>query len=167
MPMTPDDLVEIHAIERLKYRYLRGLDQKCWDDVAACFTADAVAAYSGGKYTYEGRDAILEFLRGAMGAETFHSSHRCHHPEIDLTGPTTAVGTWAMDDVVVETAWDITIRGAAFYEDEYQKLGGEWRLRRTGYRRTYEEILPRGSIDGLRLTASWWATGGVSDLDAG
>ena len=41
----------------------------------------------------------------------------------------------------METAWKITIRGAAFYEDEYEKSGGRWRIRRTGYRRTYEEIL--------------------------
>ncbi|MGZ8765224.1 MAG: nuclear transport factor 2 family protein, partial [Acidimicrobiia bacterium] len=36
--MTPDDLVEIEAIKRLKYRYLRGLDQKDWAAVESCFT---------------------------------------------------------------------------------------------------------------------------------
>ena len=29
--------------------------------------------------------------------------HRVHHPEIDLTGPTSAVGVWALDDVVIST----------------------------------------------------------------
>jgi hypothetical protein len=81
-PMTPDDLVEHEAIKRLKYKYLRCLDQKLWDEMVGCFTADAVAEYSGGKYSYQGRDAILDFLRRSMGAETFLSSHRCHHPEI-------------------------------------------------------------------------------------
>ena len=57
-----------------------------------------------------------------MGADTFHSSHRIHQPEIDLTGPDTAVGTWAMDDVVVMVDWDLTLRGAAFYTDEYRKV---------------------------------------------
>jgi hypothetical protein len=101
-----------------------------------------------------------------MSAETFLSSHRVHQPEIDLTGATTATGTWAMDDVVVETAWQITIRGAAFYEDEYEKADGRWRIKRTGYRRSYEEIQPRADVPGLRLTASWWATGGQSELEA-
>ena len=91
--MTPEDLVEIEAIKRLKYRYIRCLDQKLWDDIGGCFTADAVAAYSGGAYTFEGRDAIVDFLRRSMGAETFHSSHRVHQPEIDLTGPAGATGS--------------------------------------------------------------------------
>ena len=92
MTLTPDDLVEIELIKRLKYRYARCLDLKLWDEIAGCFTDDAVAAYSGGGYSFEGREAIVDFLRRSMGAETFHSSHKMHHPEIDLTGPDTAHG---------------------------------------------------------------------------
>ena len=84
-PMTPDDLVDIELIKRLKYKYARCLDQKLWTEIADCFTADARAAYSGGNYSFEGRDAIVDFLSRSMGAETFHSSHKMHHPEIDLT----------------------------------------------------------------------------------
>jgi hypothetical protein len=165
--VTPEDLVEMEQIKRLKYKYLRCLDQKLWDEMVGCFTEDAVAEYSGGKYTYDGRQAILDFLRRSMGAESFHSSHRVHHPELELTSETTATGVWALEDVVVETKWEITIRGAAFYRDEYVKEQGRWRIRRTGYLRTYEEIQPRKDVPGLRLTASWWATGGRSELPAG
>lgn len=165
--MTPADLVELEAIKRLKYKYLRCLDQKRWDEMRECFTEDAVAAYSGGKYSYEGREAILEFLRRSMGAESFLSSHRAHHPEIELRSPSEASATWALDDVVIEEKWGVTIRGAAFYQDEYRKEDGRWRIVRTGYRRTYEEIQPRKDVPGLRLTASWWGTGGRSELPAG
>jgi len=165
--MTPEDLVEIELIKRLKYKYLRCLDQKLWDEMAECFVEDATAAYSGGKYSYQGRDAILEFLIKSMGEETFHSSHRVHHPEIELTGPTTARGLWALEDTVIDTKWQITIRGAAFYTDEYLKQDGVWRIKHTGYRRTYEEIQPRKDVPGLKLTASWWATDGQSELAAG
>jgi len=162
-----EDLIELEAIKRVKYRYLRCLDQKLWDELDEVLTEDAVAAYSGGKYTFEGREAIVAFLRRNMGADTFHSSHRVHQPEIDLTGPDTAVGTWAMDDVVVMTDWNLTVRGAAFYEDEYRKVDGRWRIARTGYKRTYEEVQTRPGPPELQLTASWWTTGGVSELDAG
>ena len=141
--MTPADLVEHEAIKRLKYKYLRCLDQKRWDEMRECFTEDAVAAYSGGKYAYDGRDAILEFLRRAMGAETLLSSHRVHHPEIELRSPSEATGTWALEDVVIEEKWGVTIRGAAFYEDEYVKRAGRWWIQRTGYRRTFEQWQPR------------------------
>jgi len=165
--MNVEDLVEIEQIKRVKYKYMRCLDQKRWDEMRDVFTDDAVAGYSGGKYHFDGRDEILSFLERSMGADTFHSSHRIHQPEIDLTGPDTATGTWAMDDVVVMTDWELTVRGAAFYEDEYRKVDGEWRISRTGYKRTYEEMQPRGNVEGLRLTASWWTTGGMSEIDAG
>lgn len=161
---TVDDLLDLEAIKRVKYAYLRCLDQKRWDELAGLFTEDAVASYSGGKYTYEGRDEIVAFLVRNMGAETMHSSHRCHHPEIDLTGPDTATGVWALEDVVVMTDWELTVRGAAFYTDDYRKVDGRWLIERTGYKRTYEEIQPRGNVEGLKLTASWWTTGGQSEL---
>jgi hypothetical protein len=165
--MTPEDLVQIELIKRLKYAYARCLDQKRWDEIANLFTDDAVAAYSGGGYSFEGRAAIVDFLQRSMGAETFLSSHKMHHPEIDLTGPDSATGVWALDDVVVMTDFELTIRGCSFYDDEYVRQHGTWRIKRTGYKRIYEEIQPRGNVDGLKLTASWWATGGRSELPAG
>ena len=160
--MDPDQLVEIEAVKRLKYRYVRCLDQKLWDELEGCFTPDATASYGGGAYQFEGREAILAFLRDSMGSESFLSSHRVHHPEIDLTGPTTARGIWALDDVVILPELGLTIRGAAFYTDEYVKADGDWRIRSTGYKRTFEELQPRS--DDITLTASWWATGGRSSL---
>ena len=66
----------------MKYRYFRFLDLKQWDDIAELFVPEATCAYSAGAYSYEGRDAIVEFFRKAMGRETFLSSHKAHHPEI-------------------------------------------------------------------------------------
>lgn len=163
-PLTPEDLVEIEAIKRLKYAYLRCLDQKRWDEIEGLFVEDATASYGGGAYEFSGRDAIVGFLREAMDSEGFLSSHRCGHPEIDLAGPATATGTWALDDTVVHTEFNVTIRGAAFYEDEYVKGDdGAWRIRHTGYKRSYEEIEPRAET--TRLTASWWGTDGRSTLN--
>jgi hypothetical protein len=66
-----------------------------------------------------------------------------HHPEIRLTGDTTATGTWALEDYVVDTKHEITIHGAAFYEDRYVKQDGEWKIAHTGYERTFEQMGPR------------------------
>ena len=45
------------------------------------------------------------------------------------------------------------IHGAAYYHDEYVKVDGEWKIKHTGYRRTYEERLERRHNPCLRLTA--------------
>ena len=148
------DLQELEAIKRLKYRYCRCLDEKKWDELEQCLTEDASSAYGDGQYSFTGRAAIMEFLRDALGTSKRISRHRVHQPEIDLTSPTTATGIWALDDVVIETSAGITIRGAAFYYDEYVKIGGAWKIRSTGYQRLYEEMESRADTPSLRLTAN-------------
>jgi bile-acid 7alpha-dehydratase len=151
------DLQEIEAIKRLKYKYMRCLDLKRWDELAECFTEDATAAYSDGKYSFTGREQIMEFLRSALSPSTMVYRHRVHHPEIDLTSPTTATGTWALDDTVIQTTAKVTIRGAAFYHDEYVKVGEQWKLKSTGYQRVFEEMVSRADTPSLQLTANRWA----------
>jgi hypothetical protein len=152
--VTPEDLVELEQIKAVKYRYLRAVDTRDWDLLATTLTADARAAYSAGKLSYDGRDAIIEFLSSSMPAKEMLTSHRVHHPEIVLTGPTTATARWALEDVVIIESANLTLHGAAYYEDEMQKVDGEWKIRSTGYRRLYEETSER---DGLRITDHWWA----------
>ena len=161
--LTPERLVEIERICRLKYAYLRCLDQKRWDDLRELFTPDATASYGGGRHTYSG-SAIVDWITQAMDDPGVHSAHRCTQPEIDLVSDTEATGTWALIDTVIDTRFDVTVQGASFYEDRYVKVDGRWLIAHTGYKRTFEEIFSRSSIEGLRLTASWWATDGVSSL---
>ena len=167
MTLTPELLVEIRQIEELKYRYLRCLDLKCWDDLAELLLPDATASYGGGAYEFSGRDDIMVFLRKTMGSESILSSHKCHHPEISFeANGTVANGVWALDDVVVRQDYGLTLRGAAYYYDTYHKVDGHWLIASTGYKRVYEEFYPRASVEGLRVTADYWATGGRSKLPA-
>jgi hypothetical protein len=160
--MTPDDLVEIEQIHQLKYRYVRFLDTKRWDELAELFTPDATASYGGGATTCSRRTEIMEFLTTSMADQSMLTSHKVHQPEITLTGPDSATGIWALDDVVVLGALGMTVRGASYYDDRYAKVDGVWRIAHTGYKRVYEEIEPRR--EELTLTASWWGTDGRSRL---
>jgi hypothetical protein len=163
--MTPDDLVEIREIENLKYRYLRHLDLKEFDELEQLFLPDARASYGGGAHELEGREAIGRFLRDSMGTPVLLTSHKCHHPEITLNADRSeATGVWALDDVVIHQEHQVTMRGAAYYEDTYRKVDGSWRIAATGYKRVYEELYPRASLRGLKVTADYWRTGGRSKL---
>jgi hypothetical protein len=66
------------------------------------------------------------------------TTHKVHQPEIDLIETDRARGVWGLEDVVVSTELGVTIRGSAFYTDEYRKLDGSWRISSTGYKRVYE-----------------------------
>ncbi len=153
--MRPDELVELEAIKRLKYRYVRLIDTKEWDELETLFLPDATATYGDGKYSFEGRDAIMEFLRESMASTNMLTSHKVHQPEIALLSPDRATATWALEDVVIHLDYNLRISGAAFYSDEYTKVDGEWRIKHTGYERVYEEMQPRA--DDIKLTARKWS----------
>ena len=163
--MTPEDLVEIRRIEELKYRYVRCLDLKLWDDIVTLFTDEATASFGGGAVNLDGRAAILDFYRKTMSSEAMLTSHKVHQPEIRLAADRAeATGTWALDDVVVHGEYGVTIRGAAFYDDRYVLRDNQWLIASTGYKRVYEEMYPRASVAGLETTAEYWATEGRSRL---
>lgn len=162
--MDLDGLLAIHGISRLKYRYLRALDQKEWGELAGCLAEDATASYGGGAFEFGSREEIMSFLDGALGRTSILTCHRVSQPEIDLDGDDEAIGTWALQDMVVDVEHGVTIWGAAFYSDRYRRVDGEWLIAHTGYKRTFEEIYPRASIEHLQLTAHWWDTGGRSAL---
>ncbi len=150
-------LLAIEEIQQLKYRYLRHLDHKEWDALRALFTPDATSSYGDGRYAFEGRDAILEFLVGALGRATILTAHQVHHPEIELSGEGSAAGSWALWDNVIDLQHGVNIRGTAYYRDTYVVRDGAWRIRSTGYERIYEEVLPRPADGPIRLTANRFA----------
>jgi hypothetical protein len=157
MTTSPEpDLVVIEAIRQLKYRYLRCLDMKQWDELAACFTPDATASYGDGQYEFAGRDRIMQFLVESLGPG-FITMHQCHHPEIALEGGR-ATGRWALQDTVLMTDHGLILHGAAFYDDRYLRGDdGVWLIAHTGYVRTFEYLVNLEDLPSFRLTANRWA----------
>lgn len=159
-------LEEIEAIKQVKYRYFRCLDTKKWDELAETLTDDAVAAYDSGKYSYEGRDAILKFLSDSLDDPKIVSRHQGHHPEIEITSDTTARATWYLEDYVIFGSMGdngVELSGAGFYHDEYVKAEGRWRISRTGYVRTYEQFRARDGAPQLRTMFDGPDTADASD----
>ncbi|MDQ2797328.1 MAG: nuclear transport factor 2 family protein [Actinomycetota bacterium] len=147
--MNHDTLEELR---QLKYRYLRSLDLKSWNEFADTLAPDVTASY-GADLTFDGRDAVVDFMRTSLGPAII-TVHHCHHPEIALDGDV-ATGRWYLDDKVIITEHRMLLTGAAFYDDEYRRGDdGQWRISRTGYVRSYEAI--QTLDDSWRLTANRW-----------
>jgi hypothetical protein len=152
-------LSEIEAIKQLKARYQRAVDTKDWALMAEVLAPDAKSIYSDGKYTYEGRDAILAFLEKGLGRHDVVSMHHAHTPEIEITSETTARGTWYLEDFVLSALpsdgapHGTVLHGTGVYHDEYVKLEGAWKIALTGYERIFEDIQPRAA--GSRLRTRW------------
>ena len=156
------DLAALEEIRRVKYRYLRCVDLKLWDEIGEVFTADATVDYGtralGEPIQLRGREEIVAFLRKSLGPGII-TVHFASQPEIDVGGDgDTATGTWSFEDTVIATEFGVLIKGAAFYEDRYAR--GEdrrWRISHTGYVRTYEVMMSLDDVPSLKFTANRWA----------
>jgi bile-acid 7alpha-dehydratase len=145
---------DIEAIKRLKHKYFRCLDSKLWDEMAELFVADATTSYTDGKYSFEGIEAIIGFLKKSLGPDNVLSMHQGHQPEIDITSDTTAKGIWTSEAGLVILDRNVATREVNFYHDEYVKVGGQWKIKHTGYRRLFEEAANRGET---KLLANMFA----------
>src|SRR5215472_13752936 len=94
------DLVELEKIRQLKYRYLRCVDLKLWDEIGDVFTDDATADYgspsAGRPLNLKSRDEIVTYLRDSLGSGII-TMHAAGQPEIRLEGDH-ATGTWRFTD---------------------------------------------------------------------
>ena len=154
------DLAALEEIRRLKYRYLRCVDLKLWDEIADVFTPDATVDYGtlalGQPVRLAGRDEIVAFLRDNLGPYII-TVHFAGQPEITIDGDT-AHGTWCFEDTVIATEYRMVIHGAAFYEDRYARGDdGTWRIAHTGYERTYEATMSLDDLPSFRITSNRWA----------
>jgi len=144
----------LEELRQLKYRYLRSLDLKQWDEFADTLAEDIEASY-GSRLSFSGRDAVVDYMRTSLPG-TIITVHQCHHPELTVDGDN-ATGTWYLEDKVIVTEFRMLLTGAAFYNDTYTRgADGAWRISRTSYIRSYEAT--QTLDDSWKLTANRWAT---------
>lgn len=130
---------DYQAICTLKARYFRFMDEKRWEDLRALFMDDVMFDVRGGMApsrlddSYDeppihGAEAATRFLCKALDAST--SLHQGFMPEIEITGPDTASGVWAMTDTIraPDGAPYREIRGAGHYHETYRKRDGAWKI---------------------------------------
>ncbi len=139
---TIQQLLDIEAIKQLKARYFRHMDCKEWEDWAQVFAANAKMEVPEADMVVEGRANIVEAVSTALtGATTCHHGHM---PEIEITGPDTARGTWAMFDFVDWTRPDgkrSGLQGYGHYLEDYVREDGAWRIAKIHLRRLRVDAL--------------------------
>jgi hypothetical protein len=123
----------IEEIKQLKARYFRCMDTRRWDEWGQVFATDCVMEVPEADMVNRGRDEIVRTVSGALKGAT--TTHHGHMPEIEITGPETARGIWAMFDYVEwpapESGDRVGLMGFGHYIEEYTKADGQWRISRT------------------------------------
>src|ERR1700749_4932714 len=138
---------DIEAIKQVKYRYLRALDTKHWDDFTNTLAEDIKADYGpsiGNELHFTNRADLVEYMRTSLGPNVV-TEHRVTHPEIVVNGDS-ATGSWYLQDRVIVAEFNFMLIGAAFYRDEYRRTKDGWKISVTGYDRHYDATISLAGV---------------------
>jgi hypothetical protein len=152
-----EGLRSLEEIRQVKYRCLRCVDLKLWNEIGDVFTEDADLDYGtiayGKPLEIAGRAGIVTFFRTKLGPDTL-TSHTAGQPEITLDSDT-AAGIWQIQDTVLATRHRMLITGAAFHYDRYLRgPDGRWRIAHTRCVRNFETLVSLDDLPSFKLTAA-------------
>jgi SnoaL-like domain len=155
---------DVEAIKILRSRYFRAMDMGDYVTYRSLLTEDVVSDLKGSTYhfQFDNREELIEAVANALNAETA-CRHLGHHPEISLTGPTTAEGIWYLQDWALHLPTRQVLEGTAIIRDRYLKVDGAWKICYYQYRRVVEFTYPWP--EGARLTSHWLGEHGRKHAD--
>lgn len=152
--MTLEDritrLEDIEDIRNLQAKYQRCLDTRDFDGIADCFSDTVSSSYGNGTMSYQGKDAVLQFLCSVMTLD-MPSTHLIHGGEIDVIDTQNAHAKWYLEDHLLHKKFLVKLHGAAIYDVDYVKCDGRWLIQNIGYERCYEYFEFRGLLNLLTL----------------
>lgn len=121
------EVEDIEAIRKLKGRYCLYVDQRNEDGWVSLFTQDGV--WESDKFgVHEGREAIRTLFRNIPGFLSF-ALHYVTNPIIEVDGDR-ATGNWLLLEPCTFIQGNQPTWGAGRYEEQYVKVGGEWKFKR-------------------------------------
>jgi len=127
-------LEDIEAIRKLKAKYCRCNDMKQWDEIGDCFAEDAILEPAP-DIRVEGREEIVKFLEENLDSTIV--VHQVHQAEIEITGESTAKAIWGEYAEVTYSEVQSSV-AYGFYNEEYIKEGGCWRIKYERIDRIYQ-----------------------------
>jgi hypothetical protein len=122
-------LEDVARIKELKLAYFMNCDLKRPEEVAACFTADAVIDYEN-----VGRFDLAQYLDvyRRFGCRPMQlDAHHAGVPSITMTGLDTAKGVWPLHYVGVDLDARTMRQVNGIYYDEYLRVGWRWLISTT------------------------------------
>ena len=138
-------LEDIAEIKQLQIRYVNCLTTTDWDELVDCFAEDAYVDLSKG---YQGKEAVAGFYKGEITLTHIgQEGNYLVHPVILVEGDR-ATGSWLLYTMfsqphTIQTGAMAEPRDApdwmqGFYEMEYTKENGRWKISRLKWRNRLE-----------------------------
>jgi hypothetical protein len=150
--MTDPHSADRWALMELKHRYVRSVDLRDWDGVAATLAPEMTASYRPDLVT-EGAEALVEELRTRLGPHRI-TVHQLGHPSIEIDGDR-ATATWTMSDRTICTDVGYVVQGASVSHDSYRRDPERgWLVTEIRYDRFCETTVSLADLPSFELRAT-------------
>jgi hypothetical protein len=126
-------LEDLEAIRTLKARYLFCCDRKDVAGMRACFADGEVHIDYGAVGSFDNADALAKVFSDIGCHPHMVEMHHGANPQIDMTGADSAAGTWSLHYFLINTEQKSLTQLAGYYEDEYRRVGGAWKIAKTRF----------------------------------
>lgn len=134
-------LEDMEAIRRLKAHYLSCCDRKDPPGMRACFVDGPVHIDYGAVGTFDNADTLVALYTRMACHDYMVELHHGVNPQIEVLGDTVARGTWGLHYFLINTQARTLTQLAGYYEDEYRKQDGNWKISRTRFVATSTLVL--------------------------
>ena len=120
-------LEDIEAIKKLFARFCYLVDSGDWDELMTHFTDDAVADFPASPFgRHEGKVGVARLFKELLVFDFM--VHMCHNPIIEVNGEK-ATGEWYYEVPATHKQQKKAIWLVGKYENEFVKVGGEWKIK--------------------------------------
>lgn len=146
-------LEDIEAIRGLKARYLFCCDRKDPKGMRACFADGPVDIDYGVVGRFDTADALVKVFVEIGCHDHMVEMHHGVNPQIEILGAGRARGTWGLHYFLINTKDRTLTQLAGYYNDEYGKTGGQWKITKTHFVATSTLVLDISSQAATALFA--------------
>jgi SnoaL-like domain len=133
-----DEMLDREAIKDLPARYCHYVWSKNLEGVLGLFTEDGLFSSGGAGPSHEvkGQAELRKFYGSEpdrVGARPF-----IHNVVIELKSPTRATGHAYLE--LRSAAQQMKWMGTGYYEDEYEKVAGQWKFKSRRFKMVHSEM---------------------------
>lgn len=144
-------LEDIEAIKQLKARYWFACDQRDAAAIKDTFVNNDLLIDFGFIGQFTDIDEFLELFLSMTDKPSHIDLHHGLAPEISIDSESQASGRWRMQFQLIETETQVAQFMGGYYEDEYRKENGDWKIATTKYNLTFNLMLQKDASDVMKL----------------
>lgn len=138
--MEPSDLErrlqkleDAAAVRTLKARYFFCCDRKDSAGMRACFVDGPIDIDYGVVGRFDSADALVKVFSEVGCHEHMVEMHHGVNAQVEVLDGARARGTWSLHYFLINTQARTLTQLAGYYEDEYRKQDGAWKISATRF----------------------------------